>query len=525
MNEHFVTSNASIERTSTTRSTSFDIIESLMRKAESSGVSTTSAQRALEGLIDGNCIDDAEIVQIATVLFSGWQVGHADKVPFGISLASLLDHFETNEHCMQVVGEAGKAYKVDLACIILGSEASRAPWAEKSRLNACLLSDSFERLQPTSICGNGDPVRLWTKYFVNALSLCETVPESLLIWAAENDDNARSATCALSQMRGKTQGWPWQDRQVRRRLPQFTEQVMREVIAKRPEDVAACYALASALEDQGRYHDARTAIRSFVEDARLNPEDECHLRHEAIQVFRRELSSLKQMDGAFGGTVARIEKAFRSDCEELVALAADCELAKDSYLKTYALFEKDHGNAEHALALVGQIESKYKAQLVEGMIRNDWALLREESPLYNSERAIDCYVGAWGALLDEKPEATASMRLSVLYPLAGALHDAQYDEDAIEVCEYGLSLKHEAKLVKLLSRMGVKAHVRVGDDVEFPQILMKAAEAAEPVVGVDQLQGGSASSAEIDGQDHADRTPKAKPTGFLKALGILKRAS
>lgn len=517
--------NTGTEQANTTCVNAFDIVDNLTRKAESLGFPEVSAQIALEWLIDGDHLGEAEAIQLATCLFSSWQIGHPDKAPYGISLASLLERFSANERCMSAVGEAGKAYKVELASIELGNESRRAPWAERSRLNACLLSDSFERLHSTSTCGNGDPVRLWTKYFVHALALCETVPASLMIWAADGDEHARSATCALSQMRGKTQGWPWQDHQARRRLPRFTEQVMREIIAMRPDDAAACYALAGALEDQGRFHEARTAIRSFLSNASVDPEDECHLRHEAIQVSRRELSALKRMDGAFDGTTARIEADYRPECEGLIELAADCGLPKDSYLKTYALFEKDHGNALHALDLVSQMESSYTAQLVEGMIHNDWALLREGSPLYDSERAIDCYVGAWEALLDEKHEATAAMRLSVLYPLAGALHDAQYDDDAIEVCEYALSLKQEPKLVKLLARMGEKARVRVGDDVELPQVLSKATDVDEPArdeAPVSDSHGGVAHGA---GQPLAGFELEAKPTGFRKMLGILKRAS
>lgn len=524
MNKH-AADNTDKKHTGKARISTFDMVDNLVRKAESLGISTDSAQRALEELIDGDHIEDAEIIQIATSLFSDWQVGHPDKVPYGISLASLLSRFAASERCMQVVMEAGKAYKIDLASIAFGNEANCATWAEKCRRNACLLSDSFERLHSVSRCDDGKPIRLWTKYFVHALTMCETVPVSLLVWAASSDDNARSATCALRQMRGKTQGWPWWDRQVCRRLPRFTEQVMREVVAKRPNDVVACYALAGALEDQGRYHEARMAVRSFLADAHVSPEDECHLRHETLQVFRRELSFLKRMGGTFDGKVACIEEAFRADCEKLIALATECDLPKDSYLKTYALFEKDHCNAEHALALVGQMESSYTAQLVEGMIRNDWALLRDGSPLYDGERAIDCYIGAWEALLDEKPEASASMRLSVLCPLASALHDAQYYDDAIDVCEYALSLKQEPKLVKLLADMGKETCVRVGDDVESPEILSKHVGAEEPACDMVSDAVGPVSVAHYSEQASASFKVETKPTGLRKMLGILKFAS
>ena len=466
----------SINQLSPTRISPDELIDELVRKAESLGIVAASAQRALESLIDGNHLSDEEAVQISATLFTGWQVAHADELPKGISLICLVDHFKTSEHCMRAVADAGKAYKVELASIVLENAANRGPWAQKSRYNAYMLSDSFERLHSVSRCGHG-LVSLWARYFLQALIMCEAVPSSLLAWAADGEGNAHVATCALGQMRGQTQGWPWSDRYVRRRLPQFTEQVLREILVKNPGDVAACFGLSRAIEDQGRYHEARVAIRACLTNVNAQSEDVCHLRHEILQIYRRELRDLKRMNGAVEQVIGHIETSFRADCEELIAIAREHGYPKDKYLKTYALFEKQHGRGEHALELAEQMESRYLSQLVAGMVYNDGMLLREGSPLYDSEKAIDCYINAWKYLQDEVPNASASQRLTVLYQLANALHYADYDGDAIDVCRYGLSLKHEPKLVNLLSRMHEKPLVRVGDEIELPAILDKSLDA------------------------------------------------
>jgi len=426
-------------------------------------------------LLDKGIICAEEASLLFRRVFTRYALAHGFRSSYGYDLLDLFGCLNRHPEYMDAIDKKGLRARREIASICFASMGLGLSEEDAQGFRSREMSAAIRRtLDEEDGFAYTKPADYFYEYFVSALSLCSEMPEELCSFANLDKGTRCAMTQRITFLNKAIKDWDWVDQDVRRRYAVYAKCILDSIIDQSPDDLVAATVLGHVLEDAGDYLGAREAFRKALDmqvTAGCSPDDICHKRMSLINTLLSERKHLLKTHASIRER-QNLEWEIRREFDSLIGYAQEQGRDADGYIQSYARFEKSGKHFNKADDLLGQMAEGYRKHLDQAMLFSS-----PDAPQYGQaqycdyEKALGLYQRAWGDIGGEANKDSIK-KISILYPLANTLKNMGRNQDALDICTYGLSFRKEPKLIS------IKESLLSDYDLEsrqgFPQVLAVA---------------------------------------------------